>query len=716
MLTRGGDNGGLTREGSHVRTRTETGGATKRYTIGPNEEYAWVYDQDNNRFRLESSDVDGDGTTGDVIRVADGTRQTQFGGDVRVGGFGSPAAALDVRGGAVVNEDGDAVDLRVESEDSEHMLHVHGASAPSGAQVSIGTDVNNDWGSLFVGNRDASGASEVDIVATLGETGGSAAPTIDGNNTEVWGVALRSVTLTADTSTTVTDAAPLYVDGPLVAGSNVSITNQWLALIEDSADSEVWGALDSGEVRISQGPLKLQANQSKFFFGAGDQYSLQFDDTTGANGALVFTDEDNSDLELKFLVGGGIEFSGQTIDSALDAGEDIFKLRSIDNDDELRYVLNSSNQFEVKTLDTSTDPDTKTTHWLYDPTEGFVRNKTDIRFDALTGTPKFSDHDHSEGGLSTIPNAGLDNDSITVSTNNPLTGGGSPTLGGSGITLDLNIDRGLTTDGSGNLEADIGNALTFNTGTIAVATDGIQSDELDQSVTYTFTTNQKVQRSEPGSGLVTFLALVDATSSDELRWRLTSGGLYELRVFDSSASTERDLLQIDPAQDRITLPATLEISQDLTDGSQTIWDSANATVPTGALGSILDSNDDVEDAHLGNACQTPESGDVSYPTASFVTDREPNANRPVEVTVHYRIQSSDTTQAEINVRIDDDGDGTNDQAIPLTVDATGLATNPAIDARETVTFTLSAGGQYSLTNDADPNGSNNIILIREVRL
>lgn len=166
-------------------------------------------------------------------------------------------ARFDPGSEVAFNEDGAAVDLRAESEDSTNMLTVHGASSPSGSQVSIHTDVNNDWGALFVGNRDASTAAEIDVVATLGETGGGAAATIDPNNSEVWSVSLRPPQIDADSATTVTDAAPLYIDGPIAAGTNVTITNQYLAKLEDDADNDVFTVLNGGTVEAGQGPLNL---------------------------------------------------------------------------------------------------------------------------------------------------------------------------------------------------------------------------------------------------------------------------------------------------------------------------------------------------------------------------------------------------------------------------------------------------------------------------
>jgi hypothetical protein len=86
----------------------------------------------------------------------------------------------------------------------------------------------------------------------------------------------------------------------------------------------------------------------------------------------------------------------------------------------------------------------------------------DASFPDLGGSPAFSSHDHSEGGLSAVPNGGLANDTITRSAGNGLTyanGAAGTALGGSA--------------------------------TLAVATDGVQTDELDQSVSYTFTAAQE---------------------------------------------------------------------------------------------------------------------------------------------------------------------------------------------------------------------------------
>lgn len=89
----------------------------------------------------------------------------------------------------------------------------------------------------------------------------------------------------------------------------------------------------------------------------------------------------------------------------------------------------------------------------------------DILFSGLTGTPNFSTHDHSEGGLTTIPNAGLTNSSITVTAGDGLKNGGAVSLGGS---TTLNVEpadyagTGLADDGADNLELNRSDINVYN--------------------------------------------------------------------------------------------------------------------------------------------------------------------------------------------------------------------------------------------------------------
>lgn len=97
---------------------------------------------------------------------------------------------------------------------------------------------------------------------------------------------------------------------------------------------------------------------------------------------------------------------------------------------------------------------------------------SDISFPNVTGTPTFTTHDHSEGGMTTIPNAGLANDSVnfTAGTGIATDGDGTLTLGGTGETLstDFADDETLTfgTDDDWQLDYDSTNTrLRIHDGT-----------------------------------------------------------------------------------------------------------------------------------------------------------------------------------------------------------------------------------------------------------
>lgn len=97
-----------------------------------------------------------------------------------------------------------------------------------------------------------------------------------------------------------------------------------------------------------------------------------------------------------------------------------------------------------------------------------------------------------------------------------------------------------------------------------IATDQVGLDELDLSIAPTWTAShtwqgaiQNFERAEPGAGSVIFKRLIDSTSGDELRWKLTTSGIFKVVIFDSSAGVERDLWQVDPATGEWQQLATL---------------------------------------------------------------------------------------------------------------------------------------------------------------
>lgn len=165
----------------------------------------------------------------------------------------SPNGVLDVRGGdVIINEDGGSHDFRVESTNEDPMLEVTGAQD----QVNVHTSFNADWGALNVGARNASNGTEVDMIATLSDSGDSA--DVNGNNQDAWGVRIGNPTLnSASGATTITNSAALYVPGPLQAGTDLTITNQYVALFEDGAGSKLFRFTSGGTFDIVSGSLDI---------------------------------------------------------------------------------------------------------------------------------------------------------------------------------------------------------------------------------------------------------------------------------------------------------------------------------------------------------------------------------------------------------------------------------------------------------------------------
>lgn len=139
--------------------------------------------------------------------------------------------------------------------------------------------------------------------------------------------------------------------------------------------------------------------------------------------------------------------------------------------------------------------------------------------------------------------------------------------GGDGIQTigDLSSDRtvavavsdfagtGLESDGGSPADLRIasgaaGNGLTGGSGSaLAIASDGVGTNELDETVTYTFTTHQEIKRT-PGTGSADFLRLVSGDNSDEWKFHYDSNNRFVARVRDDSAATLRDIYRIDPSQ------------------------------------------------------------------------------------------------------------------------------------------------------------------------
>jgi hypothetical protein len=187
-------------------------------------------------------------------------------------------------------------------------------------------------------------------------------------------------------------------------------------------------------------------------FGDVDDFNIQFSPGTGQNGALEIVDSQNSDVEMKFFVGGGVEYANQSIETKLSEGGDFFKLVNAASSDDTRVFYDAGGVFNLTVRDSSAS--TTRDILQIDPSQAAQLDVLGtLNFPSLTGTPTFSGHDHSEGGLTDVPNAGLVNDSVTVSSGIGLSSGGTVALGGS-VTLDH-----ANTTSEGDLTAGAGAAI-----------------------------------------------------------------------------------------------------------------------------------------------------------------------------------------------------------------------------------------------------------------
>lgn len=92
----------------------------------------------------------------------------------------------------------------------------------------------------------------------------------------------------------------------------------------------------------------------------------------------------------------------------------------------------------------------------------------------------------------------------------------------------------------------------------------------------------------------------------------------------------------------------------------------------------------------------------------FGTWRSPAANRPVMVEVQVTLDPSGTTNAVVEIDVDESGGKTPDYTLEV-VSAAGLgAAPPSYRA-----FWIPAGGSYQIRNVSDPDAGNSIDVLRE---
>lgn len=213
----------------------------------------------------------------------------------------------------------------------------------------------------------------------------------------------------------------------------------------------------------------------------------------------------------------------------------------------------------------------------------------DITFDQLGGSPSFGGHDHTESGLAVIPNAGLANASISLTGGNAMAAIGSIALGGSA--------------------------------TVAVATDGIQTDELDLSITPTWTGEHTFN-----AGITGLPSPTDA--GDAARKAYVDAVEQALDIKDSvQAATDGANVDLGSASDPnpidgVTLAdGDRVLLKDQTDATENgIYDSVTATDPT----TWTRSADADEDAEVTAGLFTfVEAGTVNNNRGFVLTTNDP---------------------------------------------------------------------------------------------
>jgi len=201
----------------------------------------------------------------------------------------------------------------------------------------------------------------------------------------------------------------------------------------------------------------------------------------------------------------------------------------------------------------------------------------DINFPNITGTPTFRGHDHSEGGMTTIPNSGLTNDTVTVAGNSVSLGGSTSINHGDLSNIDSDDHHirpspgtALSEDGSNNFNF----AQTLSGGGTQIITGPTDID-------FTGTNDATVTVTDDGDGTAT--VDVDVTTSNDTRTDVSdSGGTVVSDTEDITYTQSND--------------ATLTVTDD-GDGTATV--DISTTVPVdsvaGKTGAVTLDTDDVSE-------------------------------------------------------------------------------------------------------------------------
>lgn len=371
-------------------------------------------------------------------------------------------------------------------------------------------------------------------------------------------------------------------------------------------------------------------------------------------------------------------------------------------------------------------------------TQGNITDGAQIIWDA-TG------QEIPDSAMGTIENSTLANDSVTITAGDGLKNGGSVALGSS-VTLDIepadfagvflsddgtdnltvDIGNGLENDGSDNIRVNpgaiAGNGLTEDTTTtLGIATGGVGTDELDETVTYTFTNTEIFSRTQPGSGRSIAVRVRNATSSDQFNFGITSGGLFRLDVFDASATTTRNIYEIDPASQQMDMLATLNfpnITGTPTFASHDHSEGGMSTIPNAGLTNSSITVTAGDGLKNGGSVSLGSSVTLDIEPADFAgTFLSDDGADDLTVDIGFGLENDGVG----NIRLDEDiaPTWTADHEFQATISMTG-GTSEILDLNNSVAlidpqyiefgtsdalFSSSPNPSASTIHNADPNGS-----------
>lgn len=192
---------------------------------------------------------------------------------------------------------------------------------------------------------------------------------------------------------------------------------------------------------------------------------------------------------------------------------------------------------------------------------------SDISFPNITGTPTFSGHDHSEGGMSTVPNAGLTNSSVsfTAGTGIATDGDGTLVLGGSGETLSVVFadDEQLTFGASDDwiLQYDSTNTrfeITDGTNDLVRIDDGTTIVDFPNDIDVAGTAS--LATIDNDGSAITVSDTIDANAEAQIERPYGQGGAHNVETLSggktlSVTDPEAHLLDPGGSNRTVTLPA-----------------------------------------------------------------------------------------------------------------------------------------------------------------